>query len=198
MDQLERDLEAMKAAQEERDAISCRSRILHFGDETIHGVRHTKEHFDQILRDITSYERYCDDHPHFENNTTVLTSQRIKDIYEDCLAKADFPVKRGAGRMKMLIIAAAAMAGGPCWGLRLCWAATRLAGGTKSGRTSGHQAAKRKWGTMDKVLILEAVVLVLYTAADLVVFWHTGNEPDTLTACVFGVCGFEKRGHGVD
>lgn len=90
VDQLERDLEAMKAAQEERDAISCRSRILHFGDETIHGVRHTKEHFDQILRDITSYERYCDDHPHFENNTTVLTSQRIKDIYEDCLAKADF------------------------------------------------------------------------------------------------------------
>lgn len=90
VDQLERDLEAMKAAQEERDAISCRSRILHFGDETIHGVRHTKEHFDQILRDITNYEQYCEEHPHFENNTTVLTSQRIKDIYEDCLAKADF------------------------------------------------------------------------------------------------------------
>ena len=90
MDQLERDLVAMKAAQEERDAISCRSRILHFGDETIHGVRHTKEHFDQILRDITNYEQYCEEHPHFENNTTVLTSQRIKDIYEDCLAKADF------------------------------------------------------------------------------------------------------------
>ena len=82
--------EAMKAAQEERDAISCRSRILHFGDETIHGVRHTKEHFDQILRDITNYEQYCKDHPRFENNTTVLTSQRIKDIYEDCLEKADF------------------------------------------------------------------------------------------------------------
>ena len=47
-------------------------------------------------------------------------------------------------------------------------------------------------GTMDKVLILEAVVLILYTAADLVVFWHTGNEPATLTACVFGVCGFEN------
>lgn len=60
------------------------------GDETIHGVRHTKEHFDQILRDITNYEQYCKDHPRFENNTTVLTSQRIKDIYEDCLAKADF------------------------------------------------------------------------------------------------------------
>ena len=90
VDQLERDLVGMKTAQEERDAINCRSRILHFGDETIHGVRHTKEHFDQILRDITTYERYCDDHPNFENNTTVLTSQRIKNIYEDCLKTADF------------------------------------------------------------------------------------------------------------
>lgn len=90
VDKLERELLDMKANQEERDAISCRSRILHFGDETIHGVRHTKEHFDQILRDITTYERYCEAHPNFENNTTVLTSQRIKNIYEDCLKTADF------------------------------------------------------------------------------------------------------------
>ena len=90
VDQLERTLVGMKAAQEERDAINCRSRILHFGDETIHGVRHTKEHFDQFLRDITTYERYCDDHPNFENNTSVLTSQRSKNIYEDCLKTADF------------------------------------------------------------------------------------------------------------
>ena len=47
-------------------------------------------------------------------------------------------------------------------------------------------------GTMDKVLILEAVILVAYTVAALVVFWHTGNEPATLTACVFGVCGLEN------
>lgn len=90
VDRLERELLDMKENQEERDAISCRTRILHFGDETIHGVRHTKEHFDQILRDITTYERYCDDHPNFENNTTVLTSQRIKDIYEECLKTKDF------------------------------------------------------------------------------------------------------------
>lgn len=90
VDRLERELLDMKGNLEKRDAISCRTRILHFGDETIHGVRHTKEHFDQILRDITTYERYCDDHPNFENNTTVLTSQRIKDIYEDCLKTADF------------------------------------------------------------------------------------------------------------
>lgn len=50
----------------------------------------------------------------------------------------------------------------------------------------------KKMGTMDKVLVLEAVILVVYTVATLVVFWHTGNEPATLTACVFGVCGLEN------
>ena len=47
-------------------------------------------------------------------------------------------------------------------------------------------------GTMDKVLVLEAVILVAYTCAALAVFWHTGNEPATLTGCVFGVCGLEN------
>ena len=92
----------------------------------------------------------------------------------------------------MLIIAAAAMAGGAVLGFALCWAATRLAGGNRKAAARLAKAAEKKMGTMDKVLILEAVVLILYTAADLVVFWHTGNEPATLTACVFGVCGFEN------
>ena len=51
---------------------------------------------------------------------------------------------------------------------------------------------KGKMGVMDKVLILEAVILVAYTVAALAVFWHTGSEPATLTACVFGVCGLEN------
>ena len=51
---------------------------------------------------------------------------------------------------------------------------------------------KKKMGTMDRILVLEAVFLVAYTVADLVVFWHTGSEPATLTGCVFGVCGLEN------
>lgn len=92
----------------------------------------------------------------------------------------------------MPLIAAAAMAGGALLGFSLCWAATRLAGGNHAAAARLATAAKKKMGTMDKVLVLEAVVLVLYTAADLAVFWHTGNEPATLTACVFGVCGLEN------
>ena len=94
--------------------------------------------------------------------------------------------------MKMLIIAAAAMAGGAVLGFALCWAATRLAGGNRKAATRLAKAAEKKMGTMDKVLILEAVILVAYTVAALAVFWHTGNEPATLTACVFGVCGLEN------
>ena len=92
----------------------------------------------------------------------------------------------------MPLIAAAAMAGGALLGFSLCWAATRLAGGNHAAAARLATAAKKKMGTMDKVLILEGVILVAYTAADLAVFWHTGNEPATLTACVLGVCGFEN------
>ena len=94
--------------------------------------------------------------------------------------------------MNTLLIAAAAMACGAALGFLLCWAATRLAAGNHAAAARLATAAKKKMGTMDKVLVLEAVVLVLYTAADLAVFWHTGNEPATLTACVFGVCGLEN------
>ena len=90
------------------------------------------------------------------------------------------------------MIAAAAMAGGAALGFSLCWVATRLAAGNHAAATRLATAAKKKMGTMDKVLILEGVILVAYTAADLAVFWHTGNEPATLTACVFGVCGLEN------
>lgn len=49
-------------------------------------------------------------------------------------------------------------------------------------------------GVMDKVLVLRAI-LVAYTVAAhrvLAVLPHTGGEPSTLTACVFGVCGLEN------
>ena len=94
--------------------------------------------------------------------------------------------------MKTLLIAAAAMTGGAALGFFLCWAASRLNRGSRTAARRVAETEKKKMGTMDKVLILEGVILVAYTAADLAVFWHTGNEPATLTACVFGVCGFEN------
>ncbi len=90
VDRLEKDITKMKQDADERAAVVCRVRILHFGDETLHGVLHSKDHFDQILTDITEYERYCAAHPNFKNNMTVLTSARIQEIYAERLEKNDF------------------------------------------------------------------------------------------------------------
>lgn len=93
--------------------------------------------------------------------------------------------------MKTVIAAFAAMIAGFVLGYIITGATAR-----KYQRKIRDMRAERdkagKVGVMDKVLILEAVVLVAYTVADLVVFWHTGAEPVTLTACVFGVCGLEN------
>lgn len=75
---------------QEGGAVSARIRILRFGDEIYRGVKHTKEHFDQCLHDITTYEQYCREHPDFKNNMTMLTVQHIKDVYADCLEKHQF------------------------------------------------------------------------------------------------------------
>lgn len=74
----------------ERDAVSCRTRILRFGDELLHDIHHSKEHFDQILMDINEYEIYCDTHPNFKNNQAVMTIKHIKAVYAECMKDRDF------------------------------------------------------------------------------------------------------------
>lgn len=92
--------------------------------------------------------------------------------------------------MKMLAVAALAMAAGTALGFLLA----RIVGPRlyRARRLQPDGGGRKKMGVMDKVLILEVVILVAYTTADLIVFWHTGSEPATLTACVFGVCGLEN------
>lgn len=90
VDLLESQVKTMQMKEDERDAVTARVRILRFSDEIQHDVRHSKEHFDQILSDITTYEDYCVNHPQFKNNITILTIQNIKDIYCERLEKKDF------------------------------------------------------------------------------------------------------------
>ena len=90
LESLDKEMKQLRDATALESALNCRVRIIHFGDETLHGQKHTKEHFDQILRDIDKYEHYCSTHPEFENNVAVLTSARIKEIYQKRLADGDF------------------------------------------------------------------------------------------------------------
>lgn len=90
VNKLEDDFKKAEHRKEERDIKDARVRVLRFGDELIHDVRHTKEHFDEILLDITEYEKYCDTHPDFENDRMTLTAQIIKETYHNCMVKRTF------------------------------------------------------------------------------------------------------------
>lgn len=90
VDRLETEVQAMRKADGEQEAINCRYRILRFGDEVKHGTRHSQEHFEQILADIDAYEIYCKGHKDFKNNKTKVTTERILDVYRKCVETDDF------------------------------------------------------------------------------------------------------------
>ena len=82
-DALGKDLADLRFTVDERAAKDSRIRILRFGDEILHGREHSKEHFDQILQDITEYDQYCKSHPNFKNNMTQITTQKIMETYAE-------------------------------------------------------------------------------------------------------------------
>lgn len=75
-----------KERKERREAHieTFRLTILNFGDELQRDVNNNigREHFDQIIRVIDDYEKYCETHPDFPNNQCLMTIQYIKDVYK--------------------------------------------------------------------------------------------------------------------
>lgn len=87
---LKEKINSLDAKGDRREAISCRVRILRFEDELQEGRRHSKDSFDQVLSDITTYNTYCDKHPDFKNEQTVATVAHIRNVYNERLEKRDF------------------------------------------------------------------------------------------------------------
>ena len=83
-------LEALKEDSDEKWASAWRANILKFGDELLHGIGHSKEHFDQILIDISNYERYCNSHKNYKNDIADETIKHIKSTYHKCLDDNSF------------------------------------------------------------------------------------------------------------
>ena len=84
VDTMQQSLNSHIAADAERHIKDCRLRVLRFNDELIQGQHHTREHFHEILDDITAYERYCAEHPLFENSKAELAIENVKRIYKKC------------------------------------------------------------------------------------------------------------------
>lgn len=87
---LKNDVKENKRDDDAQWASLRRSHILTFGDELRRGVSHSKEHFDQILLDISKYEAYCKNHPDFVNNIANATIIQIKKTYQECLEENKF------------------------------------------------------------------------------------------------------------
>lgn len=87
---LEKDVSDIRSNMQEQEAKNNRTKILRFGDEVLHGVKHSKEHFDEILNCITEYDKYCVTNPEFKNHLTEATIQHITEIYQDCIRENSF------------------------------------------------------------------------------------------------------------
>ena len=90
METLTKDVAKNKADDDEQWASLSRTHILRFGDEIRHGVVHSKEHFDQVLLDISKYERYCDTHKDYLNDVAHATIKLIRDTYQKSLEENNF------------------------------------------------------------------------------------------------------------
>lgn len=74
----------MQESLDRHNATTARYRILRFDDEIRHDIQHTYEHFNQIIDEIDTYEKYCDTHKDYKNNKAVMAIENIKKTYEKC------------------------------------------------------------------------------------------------------------------
>lgn len=71
-------------------ADDARRMILSYNDEILRHIQHSKESFDQILRDVDQYENYSRKHPDYPNNQAVAAIANIKRCYQKCLDESLF------------------------------------------------------------------------------------------------------------
>ena len=74
---LDKKIDKIDKEASEREAITARVRILKFMDELLEGRKHTKDSYDQVMTDITNYNKYCSTNPDFKNNQTEATIEYI-------------------------------------------------------------------------------------------------------------------------
>ena len=87
---LEESFEKKSKEDQEKEAKASRRRILRADDEIRMGMKHSKDFFEDVLRDIDSYEEYCDEHPHFKNRCAESAIKNVAETYETCKAQNSF------------------------------------------------------------------------------------------------------------
>lgn len=86
MDRLEQHIKL----DDEREADKVRTSILHFNNELLREIPHTKEEFVEILAKIDWYNNFCETHKDYKNSRAVHAIANIERSYDDRLKKHDF------------------------------------------------------------------------------------------------------------
>ena len=81
VNEVKAEVKDVKNGLEEHKATLARTHILRFADELQTGT-HSKEYFEQQLKDIDTYNDYCKAHPNFANGLTKMASKFIQEEYE--------------------------------------------------------------------------------------------------------------------
>ena len=90
VDSLSQKVDELEEAEERERIRFARQRILRFNDEILCGQKHSKEHFDETLEDITAYEHYCNTHKDYENDKAILAIETVREVYKQCMKTHDF------------------------------------------------------------------------------------------------------------
>ena len=86
MDKLEKHIKL----DDEREADKVRTSILHFNNELLREIPHTKEEFVEILAKIDWYKDFCKTHEEYRNSRAVHAIANILRVYDERLKKHDF------------------------------------------------------------------------------------------------------------
>lgn len=79
---IEKRLDKHIKSDEEETVRHTRQRILRFDAECCKGEKHTLEQYNEIIEDIDTYEKYCEEHKDYKNNKAVSAMKTIKTCYE--------------------------------------------------------------------------------------------------------------------
>lgn len=90
LDKVENRLDEHIRMDDERNADLHRARILQFNTELLRSIQHTEEDFNEILYNIDCYEKYCTEHPEYQNNRAVHAIKNIDRVYDECMENHDF------------------------------------------------------------------------------------------------------------
>lgn len=88
--EIKKEIDELKALRLQDRATDARRRILRASDEVQLGTRHSREWWEQIIEDITEYEKFCLSHTTYENNKAKIAIRELTECYEQRRERQDF------------------------------------------------------------------------------------------------------------